>query len=203
MAPNSQSGGGVLKDSPSLAATDELFDVLDEQGNKTGQTKPRTAVHRDGDWHRASDIWIINPRRGILLQRRAANKDSWPGYWDISCGGHLTVGDDPVTGALRELEEELGLKAKPTDLHYLMTLRSSVRPTPDFINNSFNELFWLQTNLELKDFRLQTSEISDIKYVSSAELRTMLSEQPSPLVPHPEFYDAVLKLMEQFEYNQY
>lgn len=31
----------------------EYFDLLDENGNKTGETKLRNEVHRDGDWHKA------------------------------------------------------------------------------------------------------------------------------------------------------
>ena len=47
----------------------EYFDILDENGNKTGKTKLRSEVHRDGDWHKAVHIWIINNKGDILLQR--------------------------------------------------------------------------------------------------------------------------------------
>lgn len=40
--------------------TKEFFDILDEDGNKTGRTKLRNEVHRDGDWHKAFHIWILN-----------------------------------------------------------------------------------------------------------------------------------------------
>lgn len=52
----------------------EYFDALDEQGNKTGQTKLRSAVHRDGDWHQAVNIWIVSPSQEILLQRRSESR---------------------------------------------------------------------------------------------------------------------------------
>lgn len=38
--------------------SEELFDVLDEQGHKTGEVKARSAVHRDGDYHRYA-LWVI------------------------------------------------------------------------------------------------------------------------------------------------
>lgn len=41
-------------------AKGEYFDVLDSEGHKTGRIKLRSAVHRDGDWHRAVNIWIVN-----------------------------------------------------------------------------------------------------------------------------------------------
>lgn len=175
--------------------SEEYLDVLDSVGRPTGRTKLRREVHRDGDWHRAVHIWIINHRREVLLQKRAADKDSWPNRWDISCGGHLVAGEDSLTGALCELKEELGLCVSKDDLYYLTTTQSSTRVAKDFINNSFYDLFWLQTNCESSDFRLQTSELSEVKFVSAVELQAMLNERPSPLVPHTEAYQIVLKLL--------
>ena len=68
----------------------EYFDVLDENGNKTGETKLRSEVHRDGDWHRTVHIWVFNRQGEVLLQRRCATKDSYPNMLDISCAGHLS-----------------------------------------------------------------------------------------------------------------
>ena len=36
----------------------ELFDVVRGDGAPTGRIKPRAAVHRDGDWHRAVHVWV-------------------------------------------------------------------------------------------------------------------------------------------------
>ena len=99
----------------------------------------------------------------MLLQRRSLNKDSYPGLWDISCGGHLTTGDDSLAAAVRELSEELGVIVSSDALQYLTTWRSSTRPAPDFINNSFNDLYLLRTELSLSDFTMQLEEICDLK----------------------------------------
>lgn len=174
----------------------ELFDVLDANGEKTGQVKPRHLVHRDGDWHRAVMIWVVNPERGILLQRRAPNKDSHPNCWDISCGGHLSAGDDSITGAIRELAEELGLKVKPEDLHFLLASKRMTRPAPDFINNSFDDLYIYFTNLELNQFVMQKSEISALKYVSLDELKSMVREHNSDLAPHEPLYEKLFQYLD-------
>ena len=49
---------------------EEYFDILDENGKKTGKTKLRKEVHKDGDWHKAVHVWIINDKNEILLQRK-------------------------------------------------------------------------------------------------------------------------------------
>lgn len=97
---------------------DELLDVLTMDGLPTGHVKPRAAVHRDGDWHRCVFVWIVRRgRRGpeLVLQRRAATKATWPGRYDASVAGHVRAGETLVE-ALREVEEELGVRVHPEDL---------------------------------------------------------------------------------------
>jgi isopentenyldiphosphate isomerase len=84
---------------------DELLDVFDRRGRHLG-TKRRDEVHRDGDWHLAFHLWVVRGD-GVLLQRRASTKASWPGRLDASAAGHLLAGE-AVHDGLREAEEELG-----------------------------------------------------------------------------------------------
>ncbi len=177
---------------------DEYFDVLDGHGHKTGRTKLRREVHRDGDWHRAIEVFLVNKQREVLLQKRCATKDSWPNFWDFSCGGHVMAGDDVMSTVFRELEEELDFHLQPRDiLIYVGTDQSSVRTAPDFINNSFNEVFIILADRQLKDFTFQKSEISDLKYVPLEELRHMVQDRHSDLiVPHTQIYPQFFKVMD-------
>lgn len=60
----------------------------------------RSHVHRDGDYHRAVHVWIFaESTQELLVQRRADNKDSWPGLWDISSAGHISAGDSSLVTA--------------------------------------------------------------------------------------------------------
>lgn len=178
--------------------TKEYFDVLDEQRNKTGKTKLREEVHRDGDWHRAVNIFIVNSKNEILLQRRSPDKDSYPGMLDISCGGHLSAGDDIWMAAVRELEEELGLQVSTplTELQHVDSFRSSTRPAPDFINNSFNEMFMLYRDIDLQDLRLQAEEVSEAIFVSLADFRDMVNRDCPDLVPHPRMYQKLFSILD-------
>src|SRR5258706_228516 len=87
----------------------ESIDVLDENGLPTGLTKPKDAIHRDGDWHRAAHVWIVTNDGRVLLQKRAAAKENWPGWWDVSAAGHCSAGESAVETAVRETEEGLGI----------------------------------------------------------------------------------------------
>ena len=97
----------------------EYFDVLTPDGGRTGQVKERSAVHRDGDWHGTAHIWLVRKQNGrlqVLLQKRSRKKETFPGCFDTSCAGHLSAGDSFEEGALRELSEELGIRAQASDL---------------------------------------------------------------------------------------
>ena len=100
----------------------ELFDILDEDGNRTGQVRERCMVHMDGDVHGTAHVWIARERTNggydLLLQKRSRGKDSYPGCYDISSAGHVQAGDDFLFTALRELKEELGIRAEAKDLEF-------------------------------------------------------------------------------------
>lgn len=90
----------------------ERFDIYTRDGVGRG-VKDRADVHRDGDWHRSIHIWIVRPSEtALLVQQRAPGKDTWPGYWDASVGGHLSAGES-YEDAYREVEEELGVTIDP------------------------------------------------------------------------------------------
>ncbi len=89
----------------------EIFDIVDEKGIPTGETIERTQAHEKGVRHRTAHIWIVREQDGkaqLLLQKRSAEKDSFPGRFDTSSAGHIQAGDEPEESAIRELHEELG-----------------------------------------------------------------------------------------------
>ena len=49
---------------------EELFDVLNEKGEYTGKIETREKCHKDGLWHKAVVVFIINSKGQVLLQRR-------------------------------------------------------------------------------------------------------------------------------------
>lgn len=177
----------------------EYFDILDEQGNQTGESKPRTEVHRDGDWHRTAHIWIANRDNNLLMQKRAANKDSHPNQWDISSAGHISAGDDSVTAAVREVQEELGIKAVAEDFKYLFTLTSqSVTNGGTFVNNEFQDVYLLRLDdLDIDKLSLQAEEIAAVRWVALDELAEVVKNQSEEFVGHWEEYSRVIELLKK------
>jgi 8-oxo-dGTP diphosphatase len=65
----------------------EYVDVLDSSGRPIGKMKPKSEVHRDGDWHGAAHLWILNREGQILIQRRSPTKENWPRILQSGCRG--------------------------------------------------------------------------------------------------------------------
>ena len=181
--------------------TKEYFDLLNENGERIGKTKLRSEVHRDGDWHKAVHIWIINNKGDILLQRRCATKDSNPNMLDISSAGHLSAGDDSLTGAIRELKEELNLDVNKEDLEYIKTLKRSSKYTETFINNEFDDLYILRTDKKLEDMEYQKEEISEIMYVPYKDFKKMVQDKQPDLLRHDEEFEILFNLFDK-EYDK-
>ncbi|MBI4972273.1 MAG: NUDIX domain-containing protein, partial [Candidatus Omnitrophica bacterium] len=97
---------------------DELLDIIDKDGNELGFSKMKSAAHKDGDWHKSSHIWVTIGNK-IVLQKRASDKEFFPGCFDVACAGHVSSSESYEETALRELQEELGIKAKEGDLVFL------------------------------------------------------------------------------------
>ena len=100
-----------LKDLPQKS--DEWFDVVDAHDQVTGQAA-RGEVHARKLLHRAVHVFVYNKQGDLLLQQRSIFKDAHPGVWDSSVSGHLDAGEDYATAAVRELNEEMGIRAETT-----------------------------------------------------------------------------------------
>lgn len=141
-----------------MAAVDhELLDVLDATGRPTGIRKPRAEVHRDGDWHRSFHLWIVKDALSVLFQRRSKFKDFEPFKIDVTVGGHLAAGET-VEDALREVEEELGLRVAAKDLIYLKTRRSE-RVYPAACDREVQEVYLLRCDQDLSEYLLNPMEV--------------------------------------------
>lgn len=150
----------------------EYFDIRTANGALTGQTKERSQVHRDGDTHGTAHIWILRPNKegsfDLLLQRRSPAKDSHPNCLDISTAGHLSAGQDFLEAALRELEEELGIRARPEELHFVGMhhgiFHGEYSGVP-FHDDEISAVYLYTKPVEAHKLTLQTEEVASVTWM--------------------------------------
>jgi isopentenyldiphosphate isomerase len=154
---------------------EELLEVFDAAGRGTGRTKTRAAVHLEGDWHQAFHCWIVR-RQGqeVVLQRRALLKDTYPGCWDAAAAGHWRFGETPRQAA-REIVEELGLEVDFAELAYRGRERSNRRLFNGLIDREHHQVYVLETDRALSEYRPDPAEVSAVGAFPTAGLLALLS----------------------------
>ena len=159
-----------------METLEEYFDIVDENGIPTGETVSREIAHRDGIRHRTAHVWVIRPSDTgyeILPQKRSMEKDSFPGLYDTSSAGHISAGEEPLPSALRELYEELGIKAAAEEMHYAGSFR--IQYEKEFHGHLFrdNEVAYVyvyQEPVEISDLVLQESEVEEVRWFGLDEV---------------------------------
>jgi isopentenyldiphosphate isomerase len=89
---------------------EEWFPIVDSDGKETGKA-PRSVCHDGRSFllHPVVHLHIFNPSGKLYLQKRSMKKDTQPGKWDTSVGGHIGIGESVAEALIRETREELGL----------------------------------------------------------------------------------------------
>ncbi len=87
---------------------DEIYDVIDLEGNKIGEAT-WTEVHTKKLLHQTVAVLIFKDKlkKEVLIQKRSFSMHQHPGLWQHSAGGHILAGDTPDQAILREVQEEL------------------------------------------------------------------------------------------------
>ena len=153
---------------PTMAPTEELFDVVDTEDNVL-RPETRSTVHRNRLLHRAVHIFVFNAVGQLYLQRRSMTKDSAPGKWVSSCSGHVDSGEDYDTAAVRELGEEIGL-FDPQGMERVF------KEAPCAATG--NEFVWVYRCYDEGPFTLDPEEVSDGKWIDLEKLDQWIEERP-------------------------
>jgi isopentenyldiphosphate isomerase len=144
----------------------EIWDIYDASGEKTGTTAERdNGLLPDRQYHIVVHIWLYNTDGELLIQKRADHVYWMPGKW-AATGGSVISGEDSLTGAIRETQEELGL-ALSKDKFQLITrvLR----------RDSLLDIWVAETSMGIDGYTLEDA-VSDIGYVTPSELKEMIAD---------------------------
>ncbi|MDQ3099299.1 MAG: NUDIX domain-containing protein [bacterium] len=146
----------------------ELFDIVDENDNLLGITKPRDQVHKEMiDWHRTTGIFIVNSKKQVLCQQRSMQKDVEPGVWQPFFGGHLKAGETYIQNAIAELKEELNLTVNEKDLMNVYKVKREYYM-------HFSELFVYYWNGDASQLQFNDGEVEQVKWMSIQEFENLI-----------------------------
>lgn len=158
----------------------EIVTVVDAANQPVG-TASRRRMRAERLIHRATYILVFDSGGRLLVQRRTADKDLYPGYYDVAAGGVVLAGESYEEAAVREAEEELGIEATPLEGRF------------DFYFEDGSTRVWGRVFSCVHDgpFALQAEEIESAEFMG---LDDVLSEKVRPLTP-----DGLLALRRYLE----
>ncbi|EGG14515.1 hypothetical protein DFA_12291 [Cavenderia fasciculata] len=165
----------------------EYIDVMNEDGTPTGTSLPRSEIHRLGIWHKVIHVWLVDCNGDVLIQQRAANKESFASMWDISCAGHIEAGMNSRDSAIKELSEELSVHLNNQEqLEYLFTSKKKfVLHNGKYLDNEIADVYLLTYDqpIDVKSYKLQVEEVQGVKLIKHSELRDMAERIDPTFVP--------------------
>ena len=168
---------------------EELVDVIDEQGNKTGEVVSRNEAHAKGILHRTVHVWIINQAGEVLIARRAPEKETNANKWGVSSvAGHVRSGEEPIDAALAEVREEIDLKLEESDFEHLYaTLHWRDHHGGALITNHLDESYLVEREIDTKKLVLQEGEVSEVALRHFTDLEKAVASGNSEFADHEEY----------------
>jgi 8-oxo-dGTP diphosphatase len=184
-------------------ADGEMLEIVDENDVVVGKDT-RVNIHAKGLLHR--EVWVqFYTRDGnLIFQHRSKDKDTFPDLLDPTAAGHVEPGSNYLATAVKEVEEETGLRIEPEDLTYIHTMRIS---TPDRVtsttNNVFRAVFAYPFSGSLADLQVEKGKalgferwpLEKVMHLTGEEKKLFVPSLTSPEA-HP-MYEQLSKLIDR------
>lgn len=180
---------------------EELVDVLNEKGMYTGRKETREKCSKDGLWHKAVCVFIINSKNQVLLQKRSANKKTWPNMWDVTAGGNVLAGEFGFQAIIRECREELGIVLNQNEITFIGSVVSTNKKG-DIINNYFNEYYIAYKEVDTAKVQLQKEEVSEVKWMDKDEIIQRVRNNYNEITDKEGCWEYLVKYYEWLDANK-
>lgn len=156
-----------------------LIPVVDENDEIIGykQREDLTPL----DIYRVTALWLTNSLNQVLLARRAYTKTSSPGKWGPAAAGTVEKGENYKDNITKEMAEEIGL----IDIQPVQTIKELMQGTRGYI--FFCQWYCLQLDREIERFKLQASEVAEVRWFPRNELEWLVQENPLEFISSVPF----------------
>ena len=151
----------------------ELWDVYDENKNKTGKLVERENYKfQKGEYHLITVAVIMNSKKQILIAKRSEKKKRAPLKWEFS-GGGVRAGENSLQAILRELKEEIGLEFSAKEAIFL----KDIRKDEENGSGSFKDFWLFKTDIKAENITFPDNEATEAKWVTIDELLEMVENE--------------------------
>lgn len=145
---------------------EEVWDILDEKGNKTGRIMKKGLVPK-GFYHQGADVWIINSQNKILIQKRSPQKKNSPNVWAMT-GGSVIKGETSLETIERETKEELGISLNMKEINLVKQYKTGT---------VWLDTYLIKQDIDLKDIIMQEEEVCEVKWATYKEIEELFAHK--------------------------
>lgn len=178
---------------------DEFIDILNEQNEQTGKTSLKSEAHKKGLLHASVHCWIFDNNKNVIIQQRAATKETFPNFWDVSVAGHIAAGEVPAIAAIREIKEEIGISVTKNQLYFIGTSKNKIVHHPQFIDNELHYIYLCEINFNITSLKIQQEEVAAVKSIPIKNLKATVFAKNNNFVKHGKaYYQMVFTEIENF-----
>ncbi|KAF4317149.1 hypothetical protein BBO99_00007829 [Phytophthora kernoviae] len=178
-------------DAEQLQFMKEQIVQVDEKDAVLGPISKKDAHIHDGVLHRAFSVFVFNSKNELLIQKRASEKITFPGYWANTCCSHplfteaeLEDGIGVKRAAIRKLEHELGIPTSTfavEDLTYVSTVMYKAASDANWTEYEMDHILFARGDVSLDN--VNRNEVEQVEFVARDKLPELLDDSKRKLSP--------------------
>ena len=140
-------------------------------------------------------VVCVDKNGKILMQQRSNNVETYKGYWDVSSAGHILAGQNSLSAAVRELEEEVGIKVEQEKLKFLTRYKRSYEKSKDeAIENLFADCYLnVCDTIDINKINKQEGEVEKVKLCTISEIFALMNE--NKILHREKLYEELVKYL--------
>lgn len=143
----------------------DMYEVLDESGHRTGKQLDLKTIHQQELWHEVTNVWIMNTRGELLMQLRGPGVELSPNVWDVTIGTHLKPGEEPVMAGIRALVSEFNLEIASEEFKHLFNILSA-NPMPNGMTHKvLGHVYMVQKDVDIDSMLADGDKIARLAWV--------------------------------------
>ncbi len=161
--------------------TEEQVILVDTEDNQIG-LMPKLEAHEKALLHRAFSVFILNDKKEIMLQQRAADKYHSPLLWTNTCCSHQRQGETNLEAGTRRLYDEMGFRTELKELFHF------IYKAPFDNGLTEHELDHVMIGYYNEDPVLNKAEAESWKWMSVEDIK-------ADMALHPEVYTIWFRII--------
>ena len=151
--------------------------LVDNEDRQIGSAAKADCHRRPLRLHRAFSVFLFNRGGRMLITKRSAKKDTWPGFWSNACCSHPRDGESTEDAALRRIKEELGISA---ELRFLFAFEYRADYDATWGEHELDHVFVGQYDGPLDPDR---DEVEDTEFIDVKDLKQAVRGRPERYTP--------------------